>query len=120
MISTYIRGYKRILRRFGSGRILSKIGSGKVTYFENPAESIAFKYIPGDTGRPGRYYAKYYGQKVPDINFDSTSILVGVMEGKKISKSRYDRYQLIESIIRNRKINIAAMVRTVNSTWVYV
>ncbi|MGB8490327.1 MAG: hypothetical protein WCE64_04660 [Bacteroidales bacterium] len=120
MISAYLRGYKRILRKFGSERILSKIGSGKVTYFENPAEGIAFKYIPGETGRPGRYYAKYYGQNGSEINFDSTSILVGVMEGKKISKSRYNRYQLIENVIRNRKINIDAMARTVNSTWVYV
>ena len=120
MIGAYLRGYKRFLRKFGSERILSKIGSGKITYFENPEKGIAFKYIPGETGRPGRYYAKYFGRNGSGISFDSMSILAGVMEGKKISKSRYDSYQLIESIIWNRKINIDSMVRTVNCTWVYV
>lgn len=120
MITGSVRGFKRFLRRIRSRKILNNIGAGKITYFENPVEEIAFKYIPGETGRIGKYYAKYYGRNETEINFDSTSILMGVMEGKQISKSKYNRYHLIESTIWNRKINSAAMAGTVDKSWVYV
>lgn len=120
MITASIRGYKRILRKIRSGKILNRIGSGKITYFENPAEEIAFKYIPGRTGRLGKYYAKYYGRNEYEINFDSTSILMGVMEGKPISKAKYDSYHLIESVIWNRRINAPSMNRAVSDAWAYV
>ncbi len=120
MATASFRGIKRILRKFRSDMILNRIGSGKVTYFENPLEEIAFKYIPGGPGKLGKYYAKYYGRNESEINFDSTSILMGVMEGKPISKARYERFHLIESVIWNRKINAPAMEKTVSKAWVYV
>jgi hypothetical protein len=120
MITATIKGYKRILRKIRSRNILNGILSGKTTYFENPVEEIAFKYIPGQSGGPGKYYAKYYGRNESEINFDSTSILMGVMEGKKITKARYERYHLIESVIWNRKINTPAMEKTMSKRWVYI
>lgn len=120
MIAASIRGYRRILRKIRSRKILNNIESGKITYFENSLEEIAFKYIPGVTGGPGKYFAKYYGRNESEINFDSTSILMGVMEGKPISKARYDRYHLVENAIGNRKIHSPAMEKTMSNTWVYI
>ncbi len=120
MITGSLQGYKRILRKIRSRKILNRIGSGRITYFENPLEEIAFKYIPGENGRIGKYYAKYYGRNESEISFDSTSILMGVMEGKPIRKSRYDRYHLIESVVWNRKISALSMSKTVNNNSVYV
>jgi hypothetical protein len=120
MITASLGGFRRILRKIRSRKILNKIGSGKIAYFENPLEEIAFKYVPGEPGRIGKYYAKYYGRNESEISFDSTSILMGVMEGKPIRKSRYDRYHLIESVIWNRKINALSMSKAVNDTRVYV
>jgi hypothetical protein len=99
MIATSI---KRILRRIKSNKIQNMIASGKIVYFENPLEELAFKYIPGKIGKLGRYYAKYYSQDEYEIDFDSTSILMAVMEGKQISKTRYDNFHLIEGVVWNR------------------
>ncbi len=117
MVTASIR---RIVRKFRSGKILNRIGSGKICYFENPMEEIAFRYVPGEPGKLGKYYAKYYGRKEYEISFDSTSILMGVMEGKQISRAKYDSFHLIESVIRNRKIDIPALNKAVSNAWVYV
>ena len=93
MITTSIQ---RILRRIRSGKILNKIESGRVVYFENPLEEIAFKYFPGELGKPGKYYAKHYSRDEYEIDPDSSSILLAVMEGKQISKIRYNNFHLIK------------------------
>jgi hypothetical protein len=99
-----INSFKRILRRIRSSKIQNRIASGKIVYFESPLEEIAFKYIPGGFGKLGKYYAKYFGQNEYEIGFDSTSVLMGVMEGKSISQERYDNFHLIEGVVWNRKI----------------
>jgi hypothetical protein len=91
------RSIKSTLKKIRSHKIRNKIGAGKITYFVNPQEEIAFKYIPSELGKPGKYYAKYYGQNEIEINYDSSSILMAVMEGKPISKSKYNHHQLGES-----------------------
>jgi hypothetical protein len=101
MITTSIRVYKKILRNFKSGKILNKLGSGKRVFFENPLEEIAFKYIPGEIGKLSKYYIKHPGQDEHEIDSDSSSILTAVMEGKPISKARYDNYHFIEGISWN-------------------
>jgi len=88
---------KRFLKRIRSEKILNRIGSGRMVYFENPIEEIALRYIPGENGRVGKYYAKHYGRDEYEIDFNSTSVVMGVMEGRTISKSKYSTYHLIES-----------------------
>jgi len=95
---------KRILRRIRSDKILNKIDAGNLVYFENPLEEIALKYIPGAPGRPGKYYAKHYGRNEYEIDSDSSSILMAVMEGKQISRTRYDNYHLILSNYWSRNL----------------
>ena len=89
-----VRSIKRILKKIRSHKILNRIGAGKITYFLNPLEEIAFKYVPGKLGKSGKYYAKYYGQNEIEIDLDSNSMLMAVREGKPISKAKYNRYQL--------------------------
>lgn len=101
MITTSI---KRILRRIRSDKILNKIDSGIIVYFENPLEKIALKYIPGGPGKPGKYFAKHYGRNEYEIDSDSSCILIAVMEGKQISKIRYDNYHLIVSTYWSRNL----------------
>ena len=120
MVKESTGGYKRFLKRFRTGRILTKIRSGKIVYLENPVEEIVLRYVPREYGRCGKYYVKHYGRDGQEISYDSVSILMAVMEGRRISKSRYDSYHLNESVIWNRKINAPAMQKSVNSTWVYV
>jgi hypothetical protein len=120
MVKASTGGYKRFLKRFRTGRILNKIRSGKIVYLENPVEEIVLRYVPREYGRCGKYYVKHYGRDKQEISYDSVSILMAVMEGRRISKSRYDSYHLNESVIWNRKINEPAMQKSVNSTWVYV
>jgi hypothetical protein len=100
-----IESVRRILKRIRSDKILNKIGSGKIVYFENPLEEIAIKYIPGEPGKAGRYYAKHYGRNEYEIDFNSSSVVMGVMEGKQIRKARYFRYHLTESVHWNRNLN---------------
>jgi hypothetical protein len=95
----------RTLQRIRSGKILNKIGSGKIVYFENPLEEIAIKYIPGELGETGKYYAKHYGRNEYEIAFNSSCVVMGMMEGRQISKTKYFDYHLIESDHWNRNLN---------------
>jgi hypothetical protein len=96
---------QRILRRIRSDKILKKIESERVVYFENPLEEIALRYNPGEYGKSGKYYAKYYRQDEYEIDPDSSSVLMAVMEGRQISRTRYNNYHLIEGVYRNRERN---------------
>jgi hypothetical protein len=106
---------KRILKRITSSKIQNRIASGKIVYFENPLEELAFKYIPGELGKLGKYYAKYYGQNEYEIDSDSTSILMAVMEGKQISKTRYDNFHLIKGVVWNRKTKTPVTYKSVGT-----
>lgn len=94
--------FNKILQGIRSDKILNRIGSGKVVYFENPLEEIAFKCIHSDIGKPSKYFAKHFGRSEYQIDFDSGNIIMAVLEGKPISKSRYEKYHLIPGIFRNR------------------
>jgi hypothetical protein len=96
---------KRILKKIRSDKILNRIGSGKIVYFENPLEEIAIKYIPGEPGKTGKYYAKRYGRNEYEIDFNSSCVLMGVMEGRPISKTKYFNYHSIESVHWNGSLN---------------
>jgi hypothetical protein len=96
---------KRILKRIRSDKILNKIRSGRIVYFENPLEEIAIKYIPGEPGKVGKYYAKHYGRNEYEIDFNSSCVVMGVMEGKPISKAKYFNYHLTESLHWTRNLN---------------
>jgi hypothetical protein len=100
-----IESVRRILKRIRSDKILNKIGSGKIVYFENPLEEIAIKFIPGEPGEAGKYYAKHYGRNEYEIYFNSSCVVMGVMEGKQISKAKYFNYHLTESDHWNRNLN---------------
>jgi hypothetical protein len=98
---------QRILRKVRSDKILSKIDSGKMVYFENTLEEIAFKYIPGGVGKFGKYYAKHYNQDEFEMQSDSTSIQMAVMEGRQISRARYNNYHLIKGVYWDRDLKYA-------------
>jgi hypothetical protein len=102
---------ERILRKIKSDIILNEICSGKTVYFENPVEEIAFKCIHCGIGKPSKYYAKHYGRDEYEIDLDSSYIIMAVMEGKPISKARYDHYHLIEGVFWNRDFKIPARTR---------
>jgi hypothetical protein len=95
----------RLIRKIQTDIIQNRIGAGKKVFFENPLEEMAFRYVPGNVGEIGKYYVKCYGKDESEISFDSTSVLMGIMEGKLISRSRYERYHLIEGTYSNRKIS---------------
>lgn len=97
---------KRILKTLRTDKILNKIASGKIVYFENKVEGIAFKCVHSETGKPSRYYAKHYGRDEFEIDFDSVHVIMAVMEGNPISKERYDKYHQILGNFWNRNINI--------------
>lgn len=97
--------FRRILKRIRSDKILNRIASGKTVYFENPLEEIAIKYIPGEPGKTGKYYAKHYGRNEYEIDFNSSCVVMGVMEGKLISKTKYFSYHLTESLHWTRNLN---------------
>jgi hypothetical protein len=102
---------KRILRQIRSEKILNEIETGKIVYFENPLEEIAFKCIHCGIGVPSKYFAKHYGKDEYEIDFDSSYIIMAVMEGKPISKTRYDKYHLIASDFWNRDTKIPPRTR---------
>jgi hypothetical protein len=106
-----IASTKRILRKIRSDKILNEIESGKIVYFENPLEEIAFKCIHYGIGKPSKYYAKHYGRDEYEIDFNSSYVIMSVMEGKLISKARFDHYHLIEGVFWNRDIKIPARTR---------
>jgi hypothetical protein len=93
-----IESVKRILKKIRSDKILNRIGSGKIVYFENPLEKIAIKFIPGEPGKTGKYYAKHYGRNEYEIDFNSSCVVMGAMEGRLISRTRYGNYHLVESV----------------------
>jgi hypothetical protein len=99
--------FKRILKEIRSEKILNKIESGKIVYFENPAEGIAFKCIHTEIGKPSKYYVKHFGCDEYEIDFDSSYIIMAALEGKPVSKARYDRFHLIadNNWTRDCKIN---------------
>ncbi|HBC79156.1 MAG TPA: hypothetical protein DCZ51_11040 [Bacteroidales bacterium] len=98
---------KRILKRIRSDKIMNRIGSGKIVYFENPLEDIAIKFVPGKSGKPGKYYAKHYGRNEYEIDFNSSCVVMGVMEGRQISKTKYFNYHSIESDHWNGSISFS-------------
>jgi hypothetical protein len=106
---------KRILRKNRQRKILNKIESGKIVYLESPLEELAFKYIPDELGKLGKYYTKYYGQDEYEINPDSGSVFLAVNEGELISKHRYNRYHLIEGVHWNREIKTPATLKSVGA-----
>jgi hypothetical protein len=110
-----MRSIRRILKRISSKIIQKRIGSGEIVYFESPLEELAFKYIPDGSGKPGKYYTKYYGQDEYEINPDSSSVDLAVNEGMLISKHRYNRYHLIEGTHWNRGIKTPATYKSVGT-----
>lgn len=100
-----IESLRRILKRIRSDNILNKIGSGRIVYFENPIEEIAIRYIPGESGKAGKYYAKHFGRNEYEIDFNSSCVVMGVMEGRQISRAKYFSYHLTESVRWNRNLN---------------
>ncbi len=95
---------KRILNRIRSRKIQNRIASGKIVYFEYPLVEMAFKYIPGEYNSIGKYHAKFYSQDEYEIDSDSTSVLMGIMEGRQISKERYDNFHLIKGVVWGKKL----------------
>jgi hypothetical protein len=82
VVTGSIKGYERIIER---------MRSGKIVYFENSFEEIALKYVPSE---PGRFFAKYYGQKEYKIEHSSNVVCHGLSEGRIISKARYENYDI--------------------------
>jgi hypothetical protein len=101
----------KMLKGIRSDKILNKIGSGQIVYFENPLEEIAFRCIHSEIGKPSKYFAKHFGRNEYEIDFDSSNIIMAVLEGKPISKARYDRYHLIPGVFRNRCLRISEPAR---------
>ena len=97
----------KMLKAIRSDKILNKIGSGKIVYFENPLEEVAFKCIHSEIGKPSKYFAKHFGRDEYEIDFDSSNIIMAVLEGKPISKARYDSYHLVPGVFRNRCLRIS-------------
>ena len=95
-ITPILLSFKKILKEIRSEKILSKIVGGRIVYFENPKEEIAFKCIHTDIGKPSKYYVKYYGRDEYEIDFNSSHIIMAALEGRPISKARYDKYHLVE------------------------
>jgi hypothetical protein len=102
---------KRILSKIKSDKILDEISAGKIVYFENNQEEIAFKCIHCGIGNPSKYYAKHFGRDEYEINLDSSYIIMAVMEGKPISEARYNQYHLIEGVVWNRDVRISKRSR---------
>jgi hypothetical protein len=78
-------------------------------------EELAFKYVPGEFGGAGKFYAKYYRQDEYEINSDSSSVYLAINEGLLITKHRYDRYHLIEGEHWNRGIKTPVTYRSVGT-----
>ena len=102
---------KKILKAIRSEKVLNKIASGRIVYFENRAEGIAFKCVHIETGKPSKYYAKHFGRDEFEIDFDSGPVIMAVLEGNPISKTKYDKYHLISGNFWNRNINITSRKR---------
>jgi hypothetical protein len=116
MKTILIRGFKKILGKFRSGKILNKIGAGKEVYFEDPLEEIVLSYSPGGKGKPGKYSFKHFGQKESEISFESPFFLRAVLKGKPISKARYCNFNLIKGLLSNPEIKSPLMGKTMSDT----
>lgn len=110
-INPVLLSFKRILKEIRSERILTRIVGGRIVYFENPKEGIAFKCIHTDIGKPSKYYVKYFGRDEYEIDFTSSHIIMAALEGKPISKARYDKYHLIEGKSWKRNFEIPSCAR---------
>lgn len=110
-ITPILLSFKKILKEIRSEKILSKIVGGRIVYFENPKEEIAFKCIHTDIGKPSKYYVKYYGRDEYEIDFNSSHIIMAALEGRPISKARYDKYHLVEGKSSGRDFEIPSSTR---------
>jgi hypothetical protein len=88
---------RKILKKFRSDIILKRIEAGKQVFFENTIESIAIRFLPGPSDKPGKYFAKHFGRDEYEVESNASSVIMGIMEGKPISVTRYKRYHLIQS-----------------------
>jgi hypothetical protein len=79
----------------GQKRIYEKMRLGQKVYFENIFEDIVIKYVPGEPGKMGKFFAKYYGRDEYEISYSTNVVVMGELEGKIISKSKYDNYHKI-------------------------
>lgn len=77
---------------------------GQIVYFENSFEDIALKYVPGEPGIMGNFFAKYYGGKEYEISYSSNVVCMGELEGCIISKARYENYHLIKTPTTDKAI----------------
>ena len=81
----------------GSERLFRKMCSCKIVYFEDSFEEMAFKYVPGEPGKLGKYNAKYYGVNEYEIDYSASYLVFEAeLEGLEITKARYDNYHLIK------------------------
>ncbi len=110
-INLVFLSFKRILKEIRSEKTLTKIARGRIVYFENPKEEIAFKCIHTGIGRPSKYYVKYFGRDEYEIDFNSSHIIMAALEGKPISKARYDKYHLIAGKSSKRNFEIPSRMR---------
>lgn len=110
-MNSILISFQRVLKELRSEKILNKIEGGRIVYFENPTEEIAFKCIHTDIGKPSKYFVKYYGRDEYEIDFNSSYIIMAALEGKPITKARYDKYHLIEGKFWNRDFIIPSRTR---------
>jgi hypothetical protein len=101
MITALVRNLEVHLTKIRSEKILNRIGAGKRVFFENSLKGIAFKYIPGEIGKLSKYYIKPYCGDEYEIDCDSPSIFEAIMEGKPISKKKFDNYCINERVSWN-------------------
>jgi hypothetical protein len=80
----------------GQKRIHEKLHVGQMVSFENIFEDIAIKYVPGEPGIMGTFFAKYYGKEEYEIAYWTNVVSMGELEGKIISKTKYDNYHKIK------------------------
>ena len=110
-ITPILLSFKKLLKEIRSERILTRIVGGRIVYFENPKEEIAFKCVHTEIGKPSKYYVKYYGRDEYEIDFNSSHIIMAALEGRPISKARYDKYHLVEGKSCGRDFEIPSSTR---------
>ena len=110
-ITPILLSFKKLLKEIRSERILTRIVGGRIVYFENPKEEIAFKCVHTEIGKPSKYYVKYYGRDEYEIDFNSSHIIMAALEGRPISKARYDKYHLVEGKSSGRDFEIPSSTR---------
>ena len=95
----------------GHERILEMIRTGKIVYFENSFEEIALKYIPGEHGKLGKYFAKYYGCDEYETVYWSKIVCEVELEGRIIKKAKYDNYHLLGGYFKERQLKLLQRMR---------